>query len=38
MKILLPVDKVGEVEALISAGAGEFYCGLLLADWHDKIS
>lgn len=36
MKILSPVDKVAEVEALISAGAGELYAGLLLADWHDK--
>jgi len=36
MKILSPVDKAGEVEALISAGAGELYCGLLMTDWHDK--
>lgn len=36
MKLLSPVDKVSEVEALISAGADELYCGLLLANWHDK--
>ncbi|MFH0942526.1 MAG: U32 family peptidase [Chloroflexota bacterium] len=36
MKILSPVDKVSEVEALIEAGAEELYCGLLLADWHNK--
>lgn len=36
MKILSPVDKVSEVETLIEAGAQELYCGLLLADWHDK--
>ena len=35
MKILSPVDKVNEVEALISAGAEELYCGLLLSDWHN---
>jgi putative protease len=36
MKLLSPVDKVSEVESLIKAGADELYCGLLLADWHDK--
>lgn len=36
MKILSPVDKVSEVEALIEYGAQELYCGLLLADWHNK--
>jgi len=33
MKILSPVDKVSEVEALIQAGENALYCGLLLADW-----
>ncbi|RJQ40967.1 MAG: hypothetical protein C4555_00590 [Dehalococcoidia bacterium] len=36
MKILSPVDKVSEVEALIKAGANELYCGLLMADWHNQ--
>ena len=36
MKILSPVDKVAEVAPLIEAGADEFYCGLLTADWHDR--
>ena len=36
MKLLSPVDKVEEVERLIKAGADEFYCGLLTADWHNK--
>jgi len=36
MKLLSPVDKVNEAEALIKAGADELFCGLLLSDWHDK--
>jgi len=36
MKLLSPVDKVDEVEKLITAGANELFCGLLTSDWHDK--
>ena len=36
MKILLPVDKVQEVEKVIEAGADELYCGVLTSDWHSK--
>ncbi len=36
MKVLSPVDKVEEVEKLISAGADELFCGLLTHEWHNK--
>jgi len=36
MKLLSPVDKVAEVEAIIEAGADELYCGLLTHEWHNK--
>ncbi len=36
MKILSPLDNVNEVEKLAEAGAGEFYCGLLEQEWHDR--
>lgn len=36
IKLLTPVDKVAEVEPLIDAGADEFFCGVLTADWHGK--
>jgi collagenase-like PrtC family protease len=34
MKILSPLDSPSEVEPLIEAGAGEFYCGVLEESWH----
>ncbi len=33
IKILSPVDKVGEVEDLIEAGADKLYCGVLWDEW-----
>ncbi len=36
MKILSPLDSVDEVDALVDAGAGEFYCGLLDERWHES--
>lgn len=36
MKILSPVDSTEEVEALVSAGASEFYCGLLEEQWYSR--
>lgn len=33
MKILAPVQNHGEVEALLRAGADEFYCGLTPSGW-----
>ena len=35
MKILSPLDSPEEVEPLIEAGAGEFYCGVLEETWYD---
>jgi len=35
MKILSPLDSPSEVEPLIEAGAGEFYCGVLEESWYD---
>ena len=34
MKILSPLDTPEEVEPLIEAGAGEFYCGVLEESWY----
>jgi U32 family peptidase len=36
VKILSPLDKVEEVEALAEAGADELFCGLLTEDWHNR--
>lgn len=36
MNILSPLDSFDEVDVLADAGAGEFYCGLLEDEWHDK--
>jgi collagenase-like PrtC family protease len=35
MKILSPLDSPSEVEPLIEAGAGEFYCGVLEESWYE---
>lgn len=35
MKILSPLDSPSEVEPLIEAGAGEFYCGVLEESWYN---
>jgi U32 family peptidase len=35
MKILSPLDSPEEVEPLIEAGAGEFYCGVLEESWYN---
>jgi len=36
MKILSPLDSAAEVDGLVAAGAGEFYCGLLDERWHEQ--
>ncbi len=36
MNILSPLDSVDEVEQLVSAGADEFYCGVLEDEWYAK--
>ncbi len=36
MKILSPLDSAAEVDRLVDAGAGEFYCGLLDERWHER--
>lgn len=36
MIILSPLDKADEVDTLVDAGAGEFYCGLLDDAWHER--
>ena len=36
MKILSPLDSAAEVDQLVDAGAGEFYCGLLDERWHER--
>jgi len=36
MKILSPLDSAAEVDLLVDAGAGEFYCGLLDDRWHER--
>ncbi len=35
MKILSPLDSPEEVEPLIEAGVGEFYCGVLEKTWYE---
>lgn len=36
MKILSPLDGIGEVDSLAKAGAGEFFCGVLEDAWYEK--
>ena len=38
IKIISPLSTIDEVEPLIQAGAGEFYCGVLPADWRENYS
>ncbi len=38
VKIISPLSTIEEVEPLIEAGAGEFYCGVLPADWREHYS
>jgi putative protease len=38
VKIISPLSTIAEVEPLIQAGAGEFYCGVLPADWRETYS
>lgn len=38
MKILAPVNKSGEVEKIIKAGADELYCGVLPDSWMKKYT
>jgi len=38
VKIVAPIDKVGEVEELIKAGADELYCGLFSAEWAQRYT
>jgi collagenase-like PrtC family protease len=37
MKIVAPIAKVDEIEALSKAGADELYCGVLPTDWLGKF-
>lgn len=37
-KIVAPVNDVSEVRALVEAGAGELYCGLMASSWIKKYS
>ncbi len=36
MKILSPLDYTDDIEKLMEAGAGEFFCGLLDEAWYAK--
>lgn len=38
MKITTPVSRVEEVEPLMDAGAGEFYCGVVSAQWYEDFT
>jgi U32 family peptidase len=38
VKIISPLSTIDEVEPLIQAGAGEFYCGVLPDDWRENYS
>jgi U32 family peptidase len=38
LKILSPLSRIDEVEPLIDAGADEFYCGVLPAEWREKYT
>lgn len=38
VKIISPLSTIDEVGPLIEAGAGEFYCGVLPADWRENYS
>lgn len=37
MKIVAPIAHLGEIEALSSAGANEFYCGFVPEQWLDRF-
>lgn len=37
MKIVAPISSIGEIEALSSAGANEFYCGFVPDEWVAKF-
>lgn len=36
MEILAPISHPDEVDALVAAGAGEFYCGLFPEEWYQR--
>jgi putative protease len=38
IKILSPISRTDEVEAVIHAGADELYCGVLTSDWRERYS
>ncbi len=38
MKIFAPINTLDEVEALISAGADELFCGIVPKEWQEKYS
>ncbi len=38
LKILSPLSKVSEVNALAEAGAEEFYCGIVTKEWEKRFS
>jgi len=38
MKITTPVSRVEEVEPLMEAGAGEFYCGVISSQWYKDFT
>ncbi|OGO18334.1 MAG: hypothetical protein A2Z02_02450 [Chloroflexi bacterium RBG_16_48_7] len=38
MKVLAPLDNVAEIDELLKAGAGEFYCSVLSEAWTQKYS
>ena len=38
MRILAPVNKPGEVDEIIAAGADELYCGVMPGDWLKKYT
>jgi collagenase-like PrtC family protease len=37
MKVVAPLNRLEEVEALSLAGADEFYCGLLSSEWRERF-
>lgn len=38
MKILAPVNSIKDARAVVEAGAGEVYCGILPVEWSSKYS
>lgn len=38
MKIASPIDRLYEVEELIAAGAGEFFCGVVPSQWLEQYT